>query len=84
MDWNYWSGGKMSKPARTALVLGLRLGKGARRSVALVGAAPAGLAPLCSRDTLGRIRFLGFALKLKQGLRVAGRSLARPNPCVAA
>jgi hypothetical protein len=84
MDWNYWSGGKMSKPFRTALVLVLRLGKRARRSVALVGAAPAGLAPLCSRDALGRIRFLGFALELKQGLRVAGRSVARPNPCVAA
>jgi hypothetical protein len=31
-----------------------------------------------------RIRFLSFALELKQGLRVAGRSVARPNPCVAA
>jgi hypothetical protein len=69
---------------RTGLVLVLRLGKRARRSVALVGAAPAGLVPLCNRGTLGRIRFLGFALELKQGLRVAGRSVARPNPCVAA
>jgi hypothetical protein len=49
MDWNYWNGGKMSKPPRTALVLVLRLGKRARRSVAFVGAAPAGLVPLCSR-----------------------------------
>jgi hypothetical protein len=45
MDWNNWNGGKMSKPPRTGLVFVPRLGKRARRSVALVGAAPAGLVP---------------------------------------
>ncbi len=73
----------MSKPPRTGLVLVLRLGKSAPFG-GIRGRCYCRSSALCNRGTLGRIRFLGFALELKQGLRVAGRSVARPNPCVAA
>ena len=44
-----------------------------------------GLVPLCSGAVLRQPNpFLRFALELKQSLRVAGRSAARPDPCIAA
>src|ERR1700741_1230912 len=60
----------------------LRLGKS--RAEALLGSAPAGLGPYGAEASLGPVRSLGFALEVKQGVGVTGRSAACPDPTIAA
>jgi hypothetical protein len=58
--------------------------KPSRSTESCEGESSPHLVPLCVEASLGRIGFLGFALEVKQGVGVAGRSLACPDPSIAA